>query len=94
MSTLNFSDNFFDNDDSSSQVPDSVTFPDELWQRLRRDHPIHQPEEDNSSSDNSLMNLMGTSLEPAAEEIKKILPCLPEKERNRFIREFGAILYI
>ncbi|MEL6779459.1 MAG: hypothetical protein AAFO06_19615 [Cyanobacteria bacterium J06597_16] len=86
--------------DSSEDIPDSIRFSEDDWQRLRAEYPTDRPisesggasAEKNGTSNQSLIKLMKTDLKTAAEDIKAILPCLPEKERERFIREFGEML--
>lgn len=85
---------------SSENIPDSIRFSEDDWQRLRTEYPTDRPisesggagAEKNGTSNQSLIKLMKTDLKTAAEDIKTILPCLPEKERERFIREFGEML--
>ncbi|MEL6355172.1 MAG: hypothetical protein AAFR58_26035 [Cyanobacteria bacterium J06627_28] len=85
--------------DSSENIPDSIRFSEQDWQRLRAEYPADGPisesgadTEKNKPSDQSLIKLIKTDLKAAAEDIKNILPCLPEKERERFIREFGEMM--
>lgn len=86
--------------DSSENIPDSIRFSEQDWQRLRAEYPVDRPISESSGadteqsepSDQSLIKLIKTDLKTAAEDIKNILPCLPEKERERFIREFGEML--
>lgn len=80
---------------SNDDIPDSIRFSDEDWQHLRSEYPVQdsiQPANDSDTSEQSLLNLVKTNLAIAAEDLKKILPCLPEKERDRFIQEFGSML--
>lgn len=86
--------------DSGENIPDSIRFSEKDWQRLRAEYPTDRPisesdgasVEKNGTSNQSLIRLIKTDLKSATEDIKNILPCLPEKERERFIREFGERL--
>ncbi|MEL6490439.1 MAG: hypothetical protein AAFQ95_10790 [Cyanobacteria bacterium J06621_3] len=86
--------------DSSENIPDSIRFSEKDWQRLRADYPMDRrisesdgvSVEENGTSNQSLTKLIKIDLKSATEDIKNILPCLPEKERERFIREFGERL--
>ena len=76
---------------SNDDIPDSIVFSDQEWQRLRSEYSV---EASISSADRreTLERLLTINLAIAAKDLKKILPCLPNKERDRFLQEFGSLL--